>query len=160
MGKWEVGNWEVTEKELWVTSSAEAKDRELENFREGQFYDEFSDSTHRTRQDRYKADNDVLCSDIEALRKQGLKMQEDLDYTTKNRNELEREIQGLRTTIRKNSTIMETQRIDLGTYKTGLGRLETKYNDVVAELDEANNEIVEREAGIEKAGAAIFDLRA
>jgi len=73
-------------------------------------------------------------------------MQEDLDYTTRNRDELEREIQGLRTTIRKNSTIMETQRIDLGTYKTGLGRLETKYNDVVAELDEANNEIVERES--------------
>ena len=87
-------------------------------------------------------------------------MQEDLDMTTRNRNELEREIQGLRATIRKNSTIMETQRVDLGTYKTSLGRLEDKYNDVVAELDEANNEIVEREAGIEKAGAAIFDLRA
>jgi chromosome segregation ATPase len=87
-------------------------------------------------------------------------MQEDLDFTTRNRNELEREIQGLRTTIRKNSTIMETQRVDLGTYKTSLGRLEKKYNDIVAELDEANNEIVEREAGIEKAGAAIFDLRA
>ena len=71
-------------------------------------------------------------------------MQEDLDFTTRNRNELEREIQGLRTTIRKNSTIMETQRVDLGTYKTSLGRLETKYNDVVADLDEANNEIVER----------------
>ena len=47
---------------------------------------------------------------------------------------------------------METQRVDLGTYKTSIGRLENKYNDVVAELDEANNEIVER--------AAIFDLRA
>jgi flagellar capping protein FliD len=87
-------------------------------------------------------------------------MQEDLDFTTRNRNELEREIQGLCTTIRKNTTIMETQRVDLSTYKTSLGRLEDKYNDVVAELDEANNEIVEREAGIEKTGAGIFNLRA
>ena len=55
---------------------------------------------------------------------------------------------------------METQRVDLGTYKTSLGRLENKYNDVVAELDEANNEIVERESGIENATQAIFDLRA
>ena len=51
-------------------------------------------------------------------------MQEDLDMTTR-------------------KIIMETQRVDLGTYKTSLGRLENKYNDVVAELDEANNEIVE-----------------
>ena len=87
-------------------------------------------------------------------------MQEDLDMTTRNRNELEREIQGLRTTLRKNSTIMETQCVDLGTYKTSLSRLEIKYNDVVAEFDEANNEIVERESGIENATQAIFDLRA
>ena len=152
----------ITEKELErdKTKALEVKTKALATFREGQYYDEFSDSTHRTRQNQYKADNDVLCSDIEALRKQGLKMQEDLDMTTRNRNELEREIQGLRTTIRKNSNIMETQRVDLGTYKTSLGRLENKYNDVVAELDEANNEIVEREAGIENAGATIFDLRA
>ena len=55
---------------------------------------------------------------------------------------------------------METQRVDLGTYKNNLGRLESKYDDVSAQLDEANIEIVEREAGIEKAGGAIFDLRA
>jgi chromosome segregation ATPase len=55
---------------------------------------------------------------------------------------------------------METQRVDLGTYKSSLGRLESKYDDVVAQLDEANSEIVERESGIEKAGGAIFDLRA
>ena len=101
-----------------MSAATEAKDRELEDFRERQYYDEFSGSTHRTRQNRYKTENDSLCSDIEALRKQGLKMQEDLDMTTRNRNELEREIQGLRTTLRKNSTIMETQRVDLGTYKT------------------------------------------
>ena len=52
-----------------------------------------------------------------------------------------------------NSTIMETQRVDLGTYKTSLGRLEDKYNDVVAELDEANNEIVEAESATTKAEA-------
>ena len=122
---------EAKTKELATLSAAtEAKDKELENFREGQYYDEFSDSTHRTRQDRYKTENNALCSDIEALRKQGLKMQEDFDMTTRNRNELECEIQGLCTTLRKNSTIMETQRVDLGTYKTSLGRLENKYNDV------------------------------
>ena len=55
---------------------------------------------------------------------------------------------------------METQRVDLGTYKTSLSRLEIKYNDVMAELDEANNEIVERESGVVNAGAPIFDLRA
>ena len=55
---------------------------------------------------------------------------------------------------------METQRVDLGTYKNNLGRLESKYDDVSALLDEANIEIVEREAGIENAGGAIFDLRA
>ena len=51
---------------------------------------------------------------------------------------------------------METQRVDLGTYKNNLGRLESKYDDVYAQLDKANIEIVEREAGIENAGAAIF----
>ena len=92
-----------TQELATLSAATEAKDKELENFCEGQYYDEFSDSTHRTRQNRYKVEND-------ALRKQGLKMQEDLDMTMRNRNELEREIQGLRTTIRKNFTIMETQR--------------------------------------------------
>ena len=55
---------------------------------------------------------------------------------------------------------METQRADIGTYKSDLKRLESKYDDVVAQLDEANIEIVERESGIENAGGAIFDLRA
>ena len=47
---------------------------------------------HHTRQDSYKKENDSLCSDIEALRKKLLKTQEDLDMTTRNRNELEYEI--------------------------------------------------------------------
>ena len=45
-------------------------------------------------------------------------------------------------------------------YKTSLGRLESKYDDAVSQLDEANVEIVERESGIENAGAAIFNLKA
>ena len=94
------------------------------------------------------------------LRKQVLKTQEDLDEMTKTRNGLEYEIQRLRTTLRKNATIMETQRVDLGANKTSLSRLEDKYNDVVTQLDEANNEIVERESGIENATLAIYDLRA
>ena len=93
------------------------------------------------------------------LRGQVLRTQEDLDRTTRNRNELEHEIQGLRTTLRKNAAIMETRRVDLGTYKTSFSRLENKYNDSVAELDEANGEIVERESGIENATQAIFDFR-
>ena len=116
-----------------MSAAIEAKDKELENFREGQF----SDSMHHTRQNKYKTENDSLCSDIEVLRKQVLKTQEDLDRTTRNRNELEYEIQGPRTTLRKNSTTMETQGVDLGTYKTSLSRLEGKYNDVVTQLDEA-----------------------
>ena len=70
------------------------------------------------------------------------------------------EIQALRTTLRKNSAIMETQRVDLGTYKSGFSRLESKYNNVVAELDEAHGEIVERESEIENATQANYDLRA
>ena len=46
---------EAALKEKVTMSAAIAeKDKELENFREGQYYDEFSDSTHRTRQNRYK----------------------------------------------------------------------------------------------------------
>ena len=44
-------------------------------------------------------------------------------------------------------------------YKTSLSRLKGKYNDAVTQLDEANDEIVERESGIENATQAIFDLR-
>ena len=54
---------------------------------------------------------------------------------------------------------METPRVDLGTYKTSLSRLEGKCNDAVTQLDEANDEIVERDSGIENATQAIFDLR-
>jgi hypothetical protein len=76
-----------------ISAAIEAKDKELENFREGQYYDEFSDSTHHTRQNRYKTENDSLCSD--------------LDRTTRNRNELEYEYQGLRVTLCKNAATME-----------------------------------------------------
>ena len=54
---------------------------------------------------------------------------------------------------------METQQIDLGAYKTNLGRLQVKYDDVVTQLDEANDEIVMRESGIEATQSAILDLR-
>ncbi len=57
-------------------------------------------------------------------------------------------------------SILETQRADIGTHKSDLKRLGHKYDDVVAQLDEANIEIVERESGIENATGAIFDLRA
>ena len=113
----------VLKEKATMSAAIVAKDKELENYRED---DEFSDSTHHTRQNRYKKENDSLCSDIEALRKSLLKSQEDLDMTTRNRNELEYEIQALRTTIRKNSAIMETQRVDLGTYKSANSRLESK----------------------------------
>ena len=54
---------------------------------------------------------------------------------------------------------MEIQQIDLGAYKSNLGRLEVKYNDVLAQLDEANDEVVMRESGIEATQSAILDLR-
>ena len=59
------------------------------------------------------------------------------------------EIQRLRKTLHKCESIMEIQQIDLGAYKSNLGRLEVKYNDVLAQLDEANDEVVMRESGIE-----------
>ena len=108
----------VLKEKATMSAAIVAKDKEKD--------DEFSDSTHHTRQNRYKKENDSLCSDIEALRKKLLKSQEDLDMTTRNRNELEYEIQSLRTTLRKNSAIMETQRVDLGAYKSGFSRLESK----------------------------------
>ena len=72
----------------------------------------------------------------------------------------EDEIQKLRKTLRRYESTMESKQLDLGAYKTSLSRLEDKYNDVVAHLDEANNEILERESGVKGVTSAIFDLRA
>ncbi len=69
----------------------------------------------------------------------------------------EDEIQKLRKTLRRYESTMESKQLDLGAYKTSL---EDKYNDVVAHLDEANNEILERESGIKGVTSDIFDLRA
>jgi len=144
-------DWEKSDTSLGTKLEAALKEKatisgkEIKTLCEGKVDDVddgSSDQPHNTRQDRYQTENDSLCSYIEMLRKQVLKTQEDQDRTTMNRNELEYEIQGLRTTLRKNSTTMETQRVDLGTYKISLSRLESKYNDVVAELDEANDEIM------------------
>ena len=85
-------------------------------------------------------------------------MPRDLEDRTRSCNAAEDELAKQRKTLRRYESIMETQRADLGTHKSSLGRLEHKYDDVAAQLDEANSEIVEREAGIEKAGGAIFDL--
>ena len=136
-----------------MSAAIEAKDKELENFREGQYFN----APYSPEQ--IQKENDSLYSDIEALSNNLLKTQEDLDMTTRNRSELEYEIQALRTTLRKNSAIMEIQRVDLGTYKSGFSRLESKYNDVVAAFDEVNGEIVERESGIENSTQANSDLR-
>ena len=73
----------VLKEKATMSAAIEAKDKELEHFREE---DEFSDSAHHTRQNQYKKENDSLCSDIEALRKSLFKSQEDLDMTTRNRN--------------------------------------------------------------------------
>ena len=63
-------------------------------------------------------------------------------------------------TLRRYESTMGSKQLDLGAYKTSLSRLEDKYNDVVAHLDEANNEILERESGVKGVTSAIFDLRA
>ena len=141
-------------------SQIEKKDKELECLREGNYYDEFSDETHHSRQNRYRKENNELCSEIEELCKTVLKYQGDLEDRMRSCNAAEDELAKQRKTLRRYESIMETQRVDLGTYKNNLGRLESKYDDVSAQLDEANIEIVEREAGIENAGGAIFDLRA
>ena len=39
---------------------------------------------------------------------------------------------------------METQRIDIIAYRGNLGRLEYKYDDVPAQLEDANYKIVEQ----------------
>ena len=100
-----------------------------------------------------------MCSEIEELRKLAVKAKDDLDAMTRARNEPGYEIQRLQKTLHKCESNMETQRIDLGAYKTNLGRLQVKYDDFVAQLDEANDEIVMRESGIEATQSAILDLR-
>ena len=80
-----------------MSVAIEAKDKEIKTLREGQDSPRCS-----TRRDRFPTENEFLYSDIEALREQLLKTQEDLDMTTRNRNELEYEIQALQTTLRKN----------------------------------------------------------
>ena len=56
-----------------LSAACVKKDKELEELREGNYYDEFSDETHHTRQNRYMKENNVLCSKIEELRKMVLK---------------------------------------------------------------------------------------
>ena len=80
---------------------------------------------------------------IEELRKTILKGQGDLEDRTRSCNAAEDELAKQRKTLRRYESILDTQRVDLGTYKTDLKRLESKYDDVVAQLDEANIEIVE-----------------
>ena len=89
------------------------------------------------------------------------KCQGDLEDRTRSCNAAEEELAKQRKTLRRYESILETQRTDIGTYKSDLKRLESKYDDVVAQLDEANIEIVERESGIENAGeqSSISELK-
>ena len=43
-----------------MSAAIEAKDRELETFREGRFYDELSDETHHTRQEQIQEKRTIL----------------------------------------------------------------------------------------------------
>ena len=138
---------QLTDKtQEFTTLSADCakKDKELESLREGNFYDEFSDETHISRQKRYFRENNELCSEVEELRKTAQKCQGDLEDRTRSCNAAEDELAKQRKTLRRYESIMETQRVDIGTYKSDLKRLESKYDDVVAQLDKANGEIVER----------------
>ena len=65
-----------------LSAACEKKDKELAELREGNYYDEFSDETHHSRQNRYMKENNELCSDIEELRKTVLKYQGDLEDRT------------------------------------------------------------------------------
>ena len=66
-----------------MSTDCEKKNKELECLREGNYYDEFSEETHHTRQNRYMKENNELCSDIEELRKTVLKYQGDLEDRTR-----------------------------------------------------------------------------
>ena len=46
-----------------LSAACEKKDKELEELREGNYYDEFSEETHHSRQNRYMKENNELCSD-------------------------------------------------------------------------------------------------
>ena len=150
-----------TQELATLSADCEKKDKELECLRDGNYYDEFSDETHISRQNRYFRENNELCSEIEEMCKTVLKYQGDLEDRTRSCNAAENELAKQRKTLRRYESIMETQRVDLGTYKNNLGRLESKYDDVVSQLDEANSEIVEREARIENAGeqSSISELK-
>jgi chromosome segregation ATPase len=95
-----------------------------------------------------KEENDSLCSEIEDFFKLAVKTQGDLEDMTMTHNEVEYEIQRLQNTLHKYESTMETQRIDLGAYKSNLGRLEVKYD-----------EFVTRESEIEATQSVILDLR-
>ena len=68
-----------TKENATLSADCAKKDKELESFREGNYYDEFSDETHHTRQNYYMKENTALCSEIEELRKTILKCQGDLE---------------------------------------------------------------------------------
>ena len=72
---------QLTDKtQEFATLSADCakKDKELECLREGNYFDEFSDETHISRQNIYFRENNELYSEIEELRKTALKCQETL----------------------------------------------------------------------------------
>ena len=48
-----------------LSTDCAKKDRELAELREGNYYDEFSDETHISRQNRYFRENNELCSEIQ-----------------------------------------------------------------------------------------------
>ena len=84
-----------------LSAACEKKDKELEELREGNYYDEFSDETHHSRQNRYMKENNELCSDIEELRKTVLKYQGDLEDSMRSCNAAEDELAKQRKTLRR-----------------------------------------------------------
>ena len=87
----------------------------------------------------YKMMNDSLRWTGEELRKIAVKTQDDLTAMTRSRDEAKYEIHRLRKTLHRHQSTMETQRIDIITYRGNLGGLECMYDDVCAQLEEANS---------------------
>jgi chromosome segregation ATPase len=97
-----------TQEFATLSAACEKKDKELAELREGNYYDEFSDETHISRQNRYFRENHELCSEIEELRKTALKCQGDLEDRTRSCNAAEDKLAKQRKTLRRYESIMET----------------------------------------------------
>ena len=87
----------------------------------------------------YKRMNDSMSWTGEELRKIAVKTQDKLTAMTRSLDKAKYEIHRLRKTPHRHQSTMETQRIDIITYRGNFGGLEYMYDDIRAQLEEANS---------------------